>query len=182
MKKRLLPSSKITAQRGATLLVGLIMLLLMTVIGLAAMRGSGMQELMAGNMRDRNQAFQAAEAGLRAGEGVLNGATLPTFSTGATTTGYVKDLANSRRTGFWDTYSWNRGSATTNMSLPDVADQPRFVIEEVTNTVVNAGSEGGAIDFASSLKAEDVVFYRVTSRGVGGTSNAVAIVQSTFKR
>ncbi|MBB3063026.1 pilus assembly PilX family protein [Microbulbifer rhizosphaerae] len=180
MKKILLPSSKITVQRGATLLVGLIMLLLMTVIGLAAMRGSGMQELMAGNMRDRNQAFQAAEAGLRAGEDVLNGATLPTFSA-TNTNGYVKDLVGSRRTGFWDDYSWN-ASATTNMSLPDVAGQPRFVIEEVTNTVVNAGSEGGAIDFASSLKAEDIVFYRVTSRGVGGTSNAVAIVQSTFKR
>jgi type IV pilus assembly protein PilX len=171
-----------TAQRGATLLVGLVMLLLMTVIGLAAMRGSGMQELMAGNMRDRNQAFQAAEAGLRAGENVLNGATLPTFSTGTTSTGYVKDLPGSRRTGFWEsTYDWNAGSAATNMGL-NVPDQPRFVIEEVTNTVINAGAEGGAIDFASSLKSEDIIYYRVTSRGFGGTSNAVVIVQSTFKR
>lgn len=179
MKRISLPPAGIANQRGATLLVGLIMLLLMTVIGLAAMRGSGMQELMAGNMRDRNQAFQAAEAGLRAAEEVLNGATLPAFD--GTVTGYVQDMDGSKRTGFWDNYGWN-SSVLTNMSLDGVDSQPRYVVEEVTSTAYGAGSDGGAIDFESSLKAEDVIYYRVTSRGVGGTSNAVAIVQSTFKR
>lgn len=173
---------KMTSQRGATLLVGLIMLLLMTVIGLAAMRGSGMQELMAGNMRDRNQAFQAAEAGLRAGEEELNKATLPAFSNGSTTTGYVRNLAGSRTSGFWDTYGWPSGSVETDMELGNLAASPRYVIEEVTSIAANEGSEGGAVDFDATLDAEDLVFYRVTSRGVGGTNNAVAILQSTFKR
>lgn len=56
------------SERGAVLLVSLIMLLLLTIIGVAAMRDTNLQERMAGNMRDRNLAFQAAEAGLRFAE------------------------------------------------------------------------------------------------------------------
>ena len=55
-------------QKGAVLLVALIMLLLLTVIGVAAMRDTNLQERMAGNMRDHALAFQAAEAALRFAE------------------------------------------------------------------------------------------------------------------
>lgn len=53
---------------GAVLLVSLVMLLLLTLIGLAGMRMVQLEERMAGNLRDRQMAFQAAEAALRAGE------------------------------------------------------------------------------------------------------------------
>lgn len=55
-------------QRGAVLIVALIMLLLLTIIGLSSMRGTSLQENMAGNMRDSNLALQASEAALRLGE------------------------------------------------------------------------------------------------------------------
>jgi type IV pilus assembly protein PilX len=55
-------------ERGAVLLVSLVMLLLLTLIGLAGMRMVQLEERMAGNLRDRQRAFQAAEAALRAGE------------------------------------------------------------------------------------------------------------------
>lgn len=55
-------------QQGAVLLVALIMLLLLTILGAAAMRDTNLQERMAGNMRDHNLAFQAAEAALRFAE------------------------------------------------------------------------------------------------------------------
>lgn len=56
------------SQQGAILIVALIMLLLVTVIGLASIRGTSMQERMAGNLRDQELALQAAEAALRKGE------------------------------------------------------------------------------------------------------------------
>lgn len=56
------------SERGAVLLVSLVMLLLLTLIGLAGMRMAQLEERMAGNLRDRQLAFQAAEAALRAGE------------------------------------------------------------------------------------------------------------------
>ena len=55
-------------QRGAALVIALIMLLVMTVLGLAAMQITRMEERMAGNTRDLNLAFQGAEAGLRDSE------------------------------------------------------------------------------------------------------------------
>ncbi len=61
-------------QRGATvlLIVALIMLpALLTIIGLSSMRGTSLQENMAGNMRDGNLALQASEAALRKAEEVV---------------------------------------------------------------------------------------------------------------
>lgn len=56
------------SERGAALLVALIMLLLITILGVSAMQTTTLEEKMAGNLRDRHVAFQAAEAALRAGE------------------------------------------------------------------------------------------------------------------
>lgn len=58
-------------QRGATLIIAMIMLLLLTIIGLSSMRGTSLQESMAGNMRDSSLAQHAAEAALRQGEAVV---------------------------------------------------------------------------------------------------------------
>jgi len=55
-------------QKGATLVVALLILLVLTVLGLAAMQATRMEERMAGNSRDVNLAFQGAEAGLRDAE------------------------------------------------------------------------------------------------------------------
>lgn len=55
-------------QRGAVLIISLIFLLVLTLIGVSAMQGTTMQERMSANMQDRNVAFQASEAALRAGE------------------------------------------------------------------------------------------------------------------
>ncbi|MBB4866607.1 type IV pilus assembly protein PilX [Pseudomonas nitritireducens] len=56
------------AEGGAILLVTLVMLLLLTLIGLAGMRLASLEERIAGNLRDRQLAFQAAETALRQGE------------------------------------------------------------------------------------------------------------------
>lgn len=48
-------------QRGAALFTGLMMLLVLTLIGISAMRGTTLQEKMAGNLRESAIAFQRAE-------------------------------------------------------------------------------------------------------------------------
>ena len=61
-------SARAAAQRkqsGVALIVALILLVVITVIGLAAIRTSTLQEKMAGNTFDRAQAFQVAEATLQ---------------------------------------------------------------------------------------------------------------------
>lgn len=52
----------LTGQRGAALILSLIVLLVMTLIGVAGMNSSIMQERMAVNAQNMNRAFQAAES------------------------------------------------------------------------------------------------------------------------
>jgi type IV pilus assembly protein PilX len=59
------------SQRGVTLVIVLLLLLLVTILGLAAMRGTILQERMSGNVAARAQAFQLAEAVLREAEASL---------------------------------------------------------------------------------------------------------------
>jgi type IV pilus assembly protein PilX len=166
------------------LIIGLIMLLLLTVIGLASIRGSDLQERMAGNMRDRNLAFQAAEAGLRYGENKLNAALLPSFTGG--TIGYWPDLNKPSplrpRIALWVGPDWEANSVELpHGTISDVATQPRFTIEKVIVTGL-AASYGSAVDHESMEKMADAEYFRVTARGIGGTTDAEAIVQSTFIR
>lgn len=178
--------TNIQFQRGAVLIIGLIMLLLLTMIGLASIRGSDLQERMAGNMRERNVAFQSAEAGLRTGEDFLsfNAGAAPVF-TGATV-GLWPDLnkagAMRSRPAAWTSVDWEANG----IQLPDdtidfVKEQPRYTIERVIATSV-AASQGGAIDHESVEKTADAEYYRVTSQGSGGNTDTEVILQSTFMR
>jgi len=53
-------------QQGAVLIVSLIILLVLTLIGIAGMNTSVLQERMAVNAQNSNRAFQAAESSVRA--------------------------------------------------------------------------------------------------------------------
>ncbi|CAG4971127.1 pilus assembly PilX family protein [Novilysobacter luteus] len=73
-------------ERGAALIVVLILLLVMTLLGLASLRGTLMEERMSANMYDRSIGFQAAEAALREAETrLLQPGTLAAFPTLADT-------------------------------------------------------------------------------------------------
>jgi len=60
-------------QRGATLIVSLVILAVVTLLGMASMRASNLELRMAASARDRSVAFQAAEAALIRLEAVLKG-------------------------------------------------------------------------------------------------------------
>lgn len=53
-----------TKQGGATLIVGLILLLVLTVLGVSGMSTARMEVRMAGNTQFRQDAFQLAESGI----------------------------------------------------------------------------------------------------------------------
>jgi type IV pilus assembly protein PilX len=62
------PARGARAQRGAVLMVALMFLVILTMLALTSMTGTTLEERMAGQYRDLNLAFQAAEAGLRDAE------------------------------------------------------------------------------------------------------------------
>lgn len=58
----------ISRQRGAALITSLIFLTVLTILGMSTLGTALLESRMAGNARDRNIAFQAAEIGLRDAE------------------------------------------------------------------------------------------------------------------
>lgn len=181
-------------QRGAALIVGLIMLLLVTLLGIAGMRDTLLQEKMSGNMRDREMALQAAEAALRAGEAELQGAALPTFNNGyGFYTMMDRDIAGKAVSEqvFWKNWNWdNNDSVEYNPNLDGIDTKPRYVVEQMSadmNSQPNpsVGTIGGGTVQAVDLTSEDFVVkqdYRVTAMGWGSTDDASVMVQSTYRR
>lgn len=55
-------------QHGAVFVTAMVLLVILTLLGITAMKMANLEELMSGNMRDRNLALQAAEMGLRYAE------------------------------------------------------------------------------------------------------------------
>jgi type IV pilus assembly protein PilX len=161
-------SQRIKQQRGAVLAVSLIMLLLLTLIGITSAQVTGLEEKMTGNMRARNMAFQASETALRAAETFLTQATLPAFTpTGINNGLYSETATPPKQNDNWLSFNYS----TTTFS--QTASQPLYVIQRLNNIG------------KSSLDAGDYTdneFYRITARGVGGTSNAVVVLQSFYKR
>ena len=66
-------------QRGAALVVSLLLLLVLTILAIGASQTTRLQERMAGNMRDIDRACQGSEAGLRDAEEYI--ATTPALPT-----------------------------------------------------------------------------------------------------
>lgn len=61
-------SSVVRRESGISLIVVLLLLLVMTLLGLAVLRGTLLEERMSANMYDRSLAFQVAEGALRDAE------------------------------------------------------------------------------------------------------------------
>ncbi|MEO8151693.1 MAG: PilX N-terminal domain-containing pilus assembly protein [Rhizobacter sp.] len=143
-------------QQGAILIIAMIMLMLITMVSIGLVRSSTMNEKMAGNSRDRDKAFQAAEAAVRSCLSELVAGTYvgssPTQLTPATSPSVQvwDDPAN------W-TSSTNSKAITVDST--GLAAQPRCMFE-----VLGAGSGS----------------YRITGRAVGASSQTVVMLQATY--
>lgn len=160
-------------QRGAILVVSLIMLLVMTLIGVTAMQNTIMEQRMAGNTRDINLAFQAAEAALREGEVALEAPSLPDFD--GTTDGYYE----AEEIAIGNPQVWE-APGTVWITYPDNLDgvtaPPEYVIEELMPIKEMGGS------LAADEPLPEVGMYRVTSKATGSSSDTQIMLQTTYKR
>jgi len=130
---------------------------------------------MAGNMRKAGIAFNAAEAGLRAGEAYVNASTSTTIYADPSYIGlYNKDEPSPP---YATAATWlDSIQALTN--LPGVEEQPKFIIHylgERSQNVVAAVNIGG---YGSGQPGMTVANFKVTARGVGQSANEVRYVQS----
>lgn len=172
-------------QSGAVLLVGLIMVLLISIISISAIRGSNLQESIAGNMRERNLAFQSAESGLRAGERIVADYSARPIILGAQ--GLYNDtyITPAATILSFSEADWKDAQkvAVTTLNLAYVVRQPSYVIEQTNPDIGDcAKGEASGIDSQSIQTTGDCVPYRITARGFGAGVDSVKTLQSVYNR
>lgn len=168
-----------TSQKGATLVVALLMLLVLTVLGLAGMQMTRLEERMAGNSRDVNLAFQGAEAGLRDAEERIRAYRYDTKPTSCATSPCAvwqkrvlpADLRD-QTAAWWTTNATEYGVAGT-QELTEVTRDPLVVVEDLdfvpdSLKLRNGGCRPGR------------TFYRITADSNGASDTAEAVLESTF--
>lgn len=145
-------------QMGSALVVSLILMVVLTMLAVQGMRTNVMQERMAGNMRERSLAFQAAEAGLREGERRLSAQTV---TAGAA-------LANPRG---WD--GLNFPTATSGLVIANfdnsLAQQPSFYVGQRIY-----------YDDIDGIPEPTWCPHVVTSHGTGAQADSRVILESFF--
>ena len=174
VKPRPLP----TSQQGVVLITALIILMAMTIVSVTTMTSSSLEERMAGNMKDREIAFQAAEAALRYGERLaqagINTASFDTSCTG----GYCNHDLQAAGTydEYWtdatlDVWNDNGKHQSYNVTFAEVNTQPKFIIEYMGKQIQ---------DFSAGPQGSDPPIYRITALGTGQSDNSRVMLQSTF--
>jgi len=169
-------------QRGIALIISMLMLLILTLIGVTAMLMTVLEEKMSGNQRDRSLAFQAAESALRQGEtalAVFMSANPPssafncTVANSVTTCNLAADVTTAS--------VWSSSSAQTySPNLPNVSSQPQYLIEVLYDGASQSICKPSILSGAACQPGPFYCYYRITARGVGGSSTAVVIVQSYY--
>lgn len=195
-------------QQGAVLIISLLILLSLTILGLAGVQSTALQSRMTSNQEDSSLAFQAASVALRRGEdfvrftGPINegrGTTrraLDNFlnvdeCTDLPCNAYEMNAADIGDMEDQDWDWWSKGDNPRGIEygqtiLESVASAPRIIIEDMSRSPGNIGI--GAISpddlhqdtFAGGSQGQQALrFYRVTAYGVGASEDTKVILQTT---
>lgn len=172
-------------QRGITLVVVLLLLIIVTLLGLAAMRGTVMQERMSGNAAARGIAFQAAEAILREAESYAADPGRPAIPSAGCSNGLCAMVAVGAAPP-WETATfWTTGSGYRASNIEGAeggVDIARYVIEDLGEAGVLTGTCTNDIDLSVADCNNSVAgrYFRITvlSRMDNGTE---VMLQSTYQ-
>lgn len=151
------PSMRRHRQQGTALIVTLVLLVIITLLGLASLRQTALEERMSANMKDRAIALNNAEIGLRGGEQELTKQTAPLDTA---------PLIGDNEYMQWSATDWNdKGTAVTSAG---VSPAPKFATEYWTR---DCGST------EECDKGMGTFYYRVTTYGQGGSSETGVVLQ-----
>jgi type IV pilus assembly protein PilX len=149
-------------QRGVVLIVALVVLLVLTLLGISSMQGTVMEERMAGNMYDRNLAFQAAEAALRAGEADAAADTNIAYDVSLASIAAPVDLG-------YDA-NWPATAVDYTGTLAGLSTPPEYIIERQRSLP--------PLEADQPLQPPLMV---VSARGTGRNGTSVVVLQSVYK-
>lgn len=183
MRRHNMQTSVAAPQRGAALVVGMLLLLVLTVVGVTGMSTAVLEQKMAANYRDRDLAFQAAEFALREGERYVQNTVLDASNFDAACNGGMclpADAANGDIPVWRDTtlnvWSNSGRHRTYQINAAEVRSLPIYIIEWM-GYVPPVGSAP-----TYSPGPGDPQMFRITAVGYGGTDAARVMLQSTYQK
>lgn len=173
------------AQRGATLLVALMMLVVLAIMGVAAVSSAMLEERMSSGAIDRKIAFEAAEAALRDGETYAYSTLSPgsAYSAGCNAGLCLPSVTVQP---VWESVDWQGGavlvygSQSAAAPLSGVLQQPRFIVEYLSDVQQTSGtglSFGTGVSTGTAGSA-----YRITAMGWGKQPGTQVMLQSIFTK
>jgi type IV pilus assembly protein PilX len=172
-----------TGQRGSVLIVTLMILVMLTILGIAAMATSTQEEKMAGGTMDQNIAFQAAESALRDAEQYIYSSVTSTSGFSAACTGGLC-LPSITASNIWETVNWtgstpiSYGASTAALPVSGVLTQPKYIIELLPDLPAAPGNS-----LSSTLRSSstgDGTAFRITAMGWGKQSGTQVMLQSIY--
>lgn len=186
------PSLHGAGQRGVALVVALLLLVVITLVGLAAVRGTIMQQKMASNLYDRQIAFQGAEAAMRAATARIaanpGDVARNCQAGGVFCPGNPFDDATLDASKIMNVAS---GTATGQFTKSTVAaSQPQYVVENMGNWVDPSSSTGfgqsaNSHNYGAQGTSTTAVYYRITARSGDPATvgdRAVVVLQAMIKQ
>jgi len=163
-------------QSGITLLISLILLVTLTVLGLTSMQASRTEVSMAGNQREADIAFNAAEGGLKDAENFVGASTSKNTYTDPSTGLYAK---NDDDPDYYKDLTWVSSQNAVTV-IPHVYEQPKFIAKYLGDRSQNEAAALNIGGYGSGLPGKTVSNFRITAKGVGQTTNSVRYVQSYY--
>jgi type IV pilus assembly protein PilX len=174
------------AEQGVALVVALILLVVATLIGLAGIRGTSLQERMSANMYDRSLAFQRAESALRDAERAITAnwhiADLNGQDCSATASTLCTSVPPANA-------AWTSVGGTYNVNNDKTPGTPQYFIQFMGtgNAQNNLGLDANADygNYGNSYPPDNVAYYRVTARSsapADAGDRSIVVLQSTVKR
>ena len=179
------------SQKGVALVMAMVFLLLLTMIGVAALSTTSLEEKMAANSKERNTSFQAAESALIVAEAwIIAQINKPVFPDNANGLYLPNTCASPTTKPVWDcpALNWsstsnlvvypNTPTGTISGGLTKVGTQPKYIIEDLGETP----ETGGSVVVPTTYKGKGNTVLRITARGTGSADAAQAMVQSVYSR
>jgi type IV pilus assembly protein PilX len=180
-------------EQGFILVTGLLFLVVMTLIGLALFRSTGLLDRLTANTRDKQRSFEAAEAAVEYGVWWLQqpgGGTVGNCATNSNlTVAAIKVCSEPLSTSLTTiavvdgSTSWvNRAFAYTppNMSVNSTTDVGGM---NSGGTDVLYWKPPGLYPESLGLSSDGKTqYYQITAYGYGGDNNTVTVVRGTFKQ
>ncbi len=158
-------------QRGVSLTIVLILLLIMTLLGLASMRGALLQERMTANQFDRSLGFQAAETALREAEARLD-PTPPAFPAPTVAT-CTAGLCAAPLDGSIDRWDPTQTPVWTNVAGVGTTPPSRYIIEFMGTSEIPNPRTSGLIGGLGPTPVYRV--FRITAQSQGANRARVTL-------